>query len=312
MERGCGHVSDLAGFADWARSTGLQLTMLVTGVVLAGRLVAWLGGRITAGIDRRAIGADALVRSETAKHRHAVADVVTWVVIVLLYCIATVGAMQLLGLPLSGFIAPATVAGVAIGFGAQRIVQDLLAGFFLIAERQYGYGDVIRLSVPGVATPITGTVEEVTLRTTRTRSIDGEVITTPNGQIVQVVNLSRDWARAVVDVPLPSRVDIDAVNRVLKRTGEEAFDDPDLRRLLLDPPTVMGVESLAVDQFNIRMVARTLPGKQFDVGRSLRARSTIALAAAGITPSDVEVSASSDVESGGDSRPLTEAAGVRR
>jgi len=88
------------------------------------------------------------------------------------------------------------VIGVALGFGAQRIVQDVLSGFFMVAEHQYGFGDLVRLNVTGVANSVTGTVEEVTLRITRVRTPDGEVVTTPNGQIVQVINLSRDWARA--------------------------------------------------------------------------------------------------------------------
>jgi small-conductance mechanosensitive channel len=94
----------------------------------------------------------------------------------------------------------------------------------------------------------------------------------PNGQIVKVVNLSRDWARAVVDVPVLASVDVNRVNEILREVGRDAFRDPALRPLLLDPPSVMGVESLGLDEVNVRMVARTLPGKQFDVGRLLRAR----------------------------------------
>ena len=124
----------------------------------------------------------------------------------------------------------------------------------------------------GAPEPATGTVEDVTLRVTRVRSANGEVITVPNGQIVKVVNLSRDWARAVVDVPIPTTVDVNRVNEILRDVGREAFRDPALRPLLLDPPSVMGVESLDLDQVNVRMVARTLPGKQFEVGRDLRAR----------------------------------------
>jgi small conductance mechanosensitive channel len=178
-------------------------------------------------------------------------------------------------------VAPATVAGVALGFGAQRIVQDILSGFFIVAERQYGFGDVVRLAAPG-ATATTGTVEEITLRITRIRSLDGEVITTPNGQIVQVTNLSRDWARAVIDVPVPVTVDVSDVSDILRAVCSEAFEDEQLHRLMLDAPSVMGVESLAVDQFNVRVVARTLPGKQFEVGRALRARITQRLRRAGI------------------------------
>src|SRR5439155_2578810 len=106
------------------------------------------------------------------------------------------------------------------------------------------------------------------LRITRIRTLDGEVVSTSNGQIVQVTNLSRDWARAVVDVPVPVTADINRVSDVLRAACEDAFGDDALRRLMLDEPTVMGVESLAVDQFNVRVVARTLPGKQFDVGRA--------------------------------------------
>ena len=110
----------------------------------------------------------------------------------------------------------------------------------------------------------------------------GEVITTPNGQIVQVTNLSRDWARAVIDVPVPATIDVSHVTEILRRVGEEAYSDDRLRKMLLDPPTVMGVEKIEVDTFSVRMVARTLPGIQFEVGRELRARVASAFRREGI------------------------------
>ena len=121
----------------------------------------------------------------------------------------------------------------------------------------------------------------MTLRVTTHPHLDGEVVITPNGQIVQVTNLSRDWARAVVDVPVPVSVDVNRVSEILRQVGDEAFADASCSPLLLDAPSVMGVESIEVDQFNVRVVARTLPGKQFDVGRALRARITAALLAGG-------------------------------
>jgi moderate conductance mechanosensitive channel len=277
-----GALAPLTDIGLWARSSGLQIVLLVTGAVLVTRFAAWLGGRITGRIDARSGGGDTILRSEAAKHRHAVAQVLTWTVLVLVYCLAAVLVVQRLGVPLTGFVAPATVAGVALGFGAQRVVQDVLAGFFMVAERQYGFGDLVRLNVLGVADPVTGTVEEVTLRITRVRTADGEVVTTPNGQIIQVINLSRDWARAVVDVPVPASADVAAVSSLLSRVGADAYADEELHSLLLDPPAVMGVESMAIDQFKIRMVARTQPGKQFEVGRALRVRITSALLKAGI------------------------------
>ena len=189
---------------------------------------------------------------------------------------------QRLGVPMSGLVAPAAVAGVALGFGAQRLVQDVLSGFFVITERQYGYGDVVRLSVVGIGAPVQGTVEDVTLRVTQLRTVNGEVVITPNGQIVQATNLSRDWARAVIDVPVPSSADVSTVTAILQDVGTAAYADDELRPLLLDAPTVMGVESIEVGTLNIRIVARTLPGKQFQVGRMMRARIADALRIEGI------------------------------
>jgi moderate conductance mechanosensitive channel len=256
----------------WARGSGLEIVLLVTGTILLTRLATWLGARITGRIDEKARETDALVRSEDSKHRQALAQVITWAALAIIYCVAAVAIAERLGIPLTSLVAPAAVAGVAIGFGAQRVVQDILAGFFIVTERQYGFGDLIRLSVTGLSNPATGTVEDVTLRVTTVRTPDGEVVITPNGQITQVTNLSRDWARAIVDVPVPASADVNRVSDLLRRAGEQAYADPEVRRLMLDPPAVMGVQSIDVDHFQVRMVARTLPGKQFDVGRILRAR----------------------------------------
>ena len=94
--------------------------------------------------------------------------------------------------------------------------------------------------------------------------------------------LSRGWARAVVDVPVPAAVDVNRVSDLLRLIGQEAYTEPDLRQLLLDPPAVMGVQSIDVDYFQVRLVTRTLPGKQFDVGRILRARIAAGLRREGI------------------------------
>jgi len=267
---------------DWLSGRGLEVVLIILGSVLLARFVAWVGTRITDRIDSQATGGDVLVRSEAAKHRHSLTQVLTWVAIVLIYSIASFFVLDRLGVPITGLVAPTAALGVGLGFGAQRIVGDVLAGFFIITERQYGFGDVVAISVTGAPEPATGTVEDVTLRITRMRSSNGEVVIIPNGAIAKVVNLSRDWARAVVDIPVPASVDVNRVNEILRDVGREAFRDPALRPLLLDPPSVMGVESLDLDQVNVRMVARTLPGKQFEVGRNLRARVVLAFREQGL------------------------------
>src|SRR5208282_2408976 len=223
----------LTDVSTWARGSGLEIVLLVTGTILLTRMANWFGARITERIDAQARETDALVRSEASKHRQALAQVITWAVLAVIYCVAAVAIAERFGIPVTSLVAPAAVAAVALGFGAQRIVQDILAGFFIVTERQYGFGDLIRLSVSGLPDPAVGTVEDVTLRVTTVRTLDGEVVITPNGQIIQVTNL-------------------------LRRVGDEAYADPDVQVLMLDPPAVMGVQSIDVDHFQVRVVARTL------------------------------------------------------
>ena len=278
---GAYQITSLNDFSTWARTNLLEIVLLVLGAILLTRLAEWLRDRVTARIDARAGETDELTRTEAAKYRHVVAQVVTWAVLAVIYVVMAVLVVQRLGVPLAGLVAPAALLSAALGFGLQRFVQDIVAGFFITSERQYGFGDVIRISAASVP-EVTGTVEDVTLRVTRLRSVSGEVITTPNGQIIQVTNLSRDWARAVIDVPVPATVEVSHVTDVLRQVGDDAYADDDLRRMMLDPPSVMGVEKIEVDTFSVRMVARTLPGKQFEVGRELRARVASALRREGI------------------------------
>jgi small conductance mechanosensitive channel len=269
----------------WARGDGLQIILVVLGTVLLSRAVGAIGRLVTGRIDLGTgqAEADTVTRSEALRHRHSVAQVLVWLANVLLVSIGAVRVINLLGFSITGLVAPAAVLGVALGFGAQRIVQDLLAGFFIITERQYGFGDVIRIAALGSSTGVTGTVEEISLRITRIRSVDGEVIIIPNGQIVQVTNLSRDWARAVVDIPLWPSTDIAEANRILAEVTAAAWEDERLRSLMYDRPTVIGVERIDVRQVTVRIVARTVPDKHFEVQRALRARVITAFRKNGIT-----------------------------
>src|SRR5665647_1530271 len=282
----------------WIRGNGLEILLLVLGAILLTRLATWLRAMITERIDENTRESDALVRSEAAKHRAALAQVLTWTALVIVYAVTALQILDRLGVPMTGLVAPAAVVGVALGFGAQRLVQDLLAGFFIIAERQYGFGDLISIAGIGIPGGVVGTVEDVTLRMTKIRTANGEVIITPNGSIAQLTNLSRDWARAVVDVPFPPSVDIGHVSEILRQVGREIFADEELHAQLLDEPSVMGVQSIEVDQIHVRMVARTLPGRQFQVGLALRGRIATALRREGIhVPIELDTSEPTDMTS---------------
>jgi small-conductance mechanosensitive channel len=271
----------------WILERGVRIALLLIGGLLAARFINWAANRIVRRIDAEYQESDQLVRTESAKHRQAVASVISWVSVALLFVIVMVEVTDTLAIPIGSLVAPAAVLGAALGFGAQRLVQDLLAGFFIITEKQYGFGDLVSLTVSGIAAPAEGTVEDVTLRVTKLRSSEGEMFTIPNGQIVKTVNLSKDWARAVIDIPVPTSADLNLVNDVLHGVAESAMDDQGLRALILDAPQLMGVESIELDTVNLRMVARTLPGKQFEVGRRIRVLVVRALRRAGIvSPTD--------------------------
>ena len=273
----------------WIITRGLRIVMVLIVAVLAARFVNWVAQHVTRQLNVGFAQSDALVRSEASKHRQAVASVISWVSVVIIGIWVMMQIASVLQFSVGGLIAPATVVGAALGFGAQQLVRDLLSGFFILVERQYGFGDLVTLTVVS-ATEASGTVENVTLRVTRLRSPDGEVLTIPNGHIVKVVNLSKDWARAVVDIPVSTNADLNRVNEVLHQECDRAMDNPVLGALLLDAPTVMGVESIEVDTVTLRLVARTLPGKQFEVGRQLRVMVIRALARVGIvTAADATV-----------------------
>jgi moderate conductance mechanosensitive channel len=276
----------------WMLTNGLHIMMLLIGAVLAARFITWAAQKVTERLDVGFAESDALVRSEATKHRQAVASVISWVSVVLIAIVVAVQIADILNVSVRGLVAPATVIGAALGFGAQQLVKDLLSGFFIIIEKQYGFGDLVQLTISGSTTDARGTVENVTLRVTRLRSPDGEVFTVPNGQIVKSINQSKDWARAVVDIPVQTSADLNLVNEVLRQVCEHARDNEVLGELLLDAPTLMGVESIQVDTVTLRLVARTLPGKQFEAGRVLRALVIRALARAGVvTKGDATVHA---------------------
>ncbi|WP_353612079.1 mechanosensitive ion channel family protein [Mycobacterium sp. GA-1199] len=266
---------------------GVTIALLLIGGLLAARFINWAAQRIVSRIDAEYLESDQLVRSESTKHRQAVASVISWVTVALLFIIVAVQITDTLAIPIGSLVAPAAVLGAALGFGAQKVVQDLLAGFFIITERQYGFGDLVQLSMVGAPEESLGTVEEVTLRVTKLRTAEGEMYTIPNGNIVRSLNLSKDWARAVIDIPVPTGSDLNEVNDLLHAVAQNATDDPELSALMLDAPQLMGVESIGLETVNLRMVARTLPGKQFEVGRRIRVLVIAALRSAGIvSPAD--------------------------
>ncbi|WP_329683699.1 mechanosensitive ion channel family protein [Longimicrobium sp.] len=171
-----------------------------------------------------------------------------------------------LGVELGPLLAGAGVVGLAVSFGAQSLVKDVISGLFLLFENQFGVGDVIRIE------GVSGTVEQMTLRIVVLRDVHGVVHIVPNGQITKVSNLTRSWARVVLEVGVAYKEDPDHVMAVLRDVGRELYEDADWKPLLLDRVEVPGIETFGESAVNIRVMVKTLPLKQWDVARELRRR----------------------------------------
>ena len=252
----------------WSRDEGLQVVLIVLGTLLAVRVVRWVIGRVDARMSKRQ-PSDTLVLTEEAKRRNALLGVVTYVGVILVWAVGVFMMLERLGVNTGPLVASAGVLGLAVGFGAQSLVKDLVSGFFILAEGHYGVGDNIEINTNN---DLIGTVERITLRTTVLRAVSGEVHIVPNGEIKAVTNRSKEWARAVVDVVLAYDADLNESLDGLHDAVDALKDDPDLSLFLLEDPEVWGVESLSERDMRVRVVAKTLPLKQWQVARALRMR----------------------------------------
>jgi moderate conductance mechanosensitive channel len=170
-----------------------------------------------------------------------------------------------LGLNIGPFLASAGIAGVALGFGAQSLVKDFLSGTFMLLEDQYGVGDVVDFG------EVVGTVEEVALRVTKVRSIDGTLWYVRNGEILRTGNLTQEWSRAAVEVRVAYHADVDQVRSVLLQAAEQVRADPVLGQHVVEAPEVLGIEELTAEAVQLKVQVKTQAAMQWEVGRALRA-----------------------------------------
>ncbi len=273
-EQVCDLVYDWTGsarFADWA-DVLIGVPLAVIGLILLGLVVRWVLHRVVTRIARRAEKGvlperlDAVNAARRAQRAETMAGVFQSVITVVV--IAVVGTMILseIGVNIAPIIASAGIIGIALGFGAQSLVRDFLAGIFIFMEDQYGVGDVVDLG------EATGSVEAVTLRMTRLRDVNGIVWFVPNGEIVRVGNQSKNWSRAVIDVGVGYSEDLARVQQVLREIAHDMWEDEDYKGIIIEEPEVTGVEMLAADSVTIRVMVKTAPLQQWAVARTLRQR----------------------------------------
>jgi small conductance mechanosensitive channel len=194
-----------------------------------------------------------------------------------------------LGINITPILASAGVVGIAIGLGAQSLIRDFLAGFLILLEDQFSVGDAVKIG------ETSGTVEQLTLRVTRVRGLDGSLTIIPNGSLAAVVNFSKGWSRVVLDIDVDYKEDVDRAMRVMLETAKRMKGENP--REIIEEPLMLGVDKLSATSVTLRLLAKTAPNKQTDVGRELRRRVKLAFDQEGIkSPAQPQLLASPLVE----------------
>ena len=236
----------------------------IVGILFVAAISYWLLGIITKALSRQIQELDNEEDSELDKRTETIFRVVRSTGIVLIVGTAVLMVLTEIGISITPLLASVGFAGLALGLGAQTLVKDIISGLFVLIENQYTVGDSIEIN--GLA----GTVEEMTLRATMVRGLNGTRHIIPNGEIRVVSNMTSDWSRAVLDIGISYDANIDAAIQALNEVGQQAAEDQIIAPLLLEPVTVTGVEGLDEWAVRLRMLVKTAPGQQWDVQRYLR------------------------------------------
>ena len=231
--------------------------------------------------DTAALSAAAVAAAGTERHEQrarALGSILRSGVSIVVFGIAALTILGDLGFNLTPLLLSTTVLGVALGFGAQNLIRDYLAGILMLVEDHYGVGDTINVK------DATGTVEAMTLLTTRLRDVNGVVWHIRNGTIESVGNESQGWSRAVIDYPVPYGEDLARIRALMEQAASSMFAERGWRKLMLEKPEVWGAQELSSKEVTMRIVAKTAPMRQWEVARELRARVKAALDVAGVAP----------------------------
>jgi small-conductance mechanosensitive channel len=240
---------------------GLRTALIVIVAFFLTRLLRRAVRRMEGKVAEQTSPMRALQRTQT------LTKVISSAGIVVIWTVAGIYVLSGLGYDLAPLLAGVGIIGLAVGFGAQDLVKDVVNGFFILLEDQYGVGDVVQINQEA-----TGKVEQLTLRVTGLRDIDGTMHFVSNGGIEHVANRTKDWSRAVIDVGVSYSADPGQVRRVLEKVSSDAKESGELGGSLYEPPQVLGVEALGEYEVVWRMLAETKPGRQWDIGRQLRER----------------------------------------
>lgn len=253
--------SIIATLSGWAIEHGIPILLILIAAFVMTRILRTAVRRFEKRFDK-----EGELPNEMEKRAKTLTGLLNATISVVIYSGAAMMIITELGIAIGPLLAGAGIAGVAIGFGAQSLVKDVISGFFILLENQIRVGDVVQ--VAGIA----GLVEAVNLRTTRLRDLEGKVHIIPNGIIDVASNFTKDWSRAVMDIGVAYKEDVDEVMEILEQVGKELCEDPEWGKSILEPMSLLGLDSFGDSSVNIKLFFKTVPLKQWDIARQYRKR----------------------------------------
>jgi small-conductance mechanosensitive channel len=244
----------------WAFTSGVRLVLILVAAFLLWRTIRLLTNKLNGMLQEFTHSVERQKRAQTLSH------IVQVVATTVLLIVTTLLALGELGMNIAPLLATAGIGGLAIGFGAQNLVRDVITGFFILLEDQIRIGDVVKVGDKG------GLVEGMSLRVLRLRDFDGSVHMIPNGTITTVTNMTKDFSYCVLSVSVAEKEDVDKVIAVLKEAGTALRQDPEFAADILENLEIVGVDDVAASQLTVKIRLKTLPTRQWRIGYELRRR----------------------------------------
>lgn len=249
---------------DWLTDHGIRIAIIILlGIILDKTVDRFADRAIKKYVIKKQQHRD---MEEVEQRAETLADVFNTTTSVVVTSVVIMMVLPELGMAIGPLLAGAGVIGLAVGFGAQNLVRDFFAGLFILIEDQYSIGDVIRIG------DVAGTVELINLRRTVLRDLDGVQHHIPNGEIKLASNLTKDWSKINIQVPVSYDTDIDKVTALLNKIGKELSESPEHKDSFIEAPTVLGLDKFGPSELLLKVVAKTKPGKQWEMARELRKR----------------------------------------
>ncbi|OGQ11516.1 MAG: mechanosensitive ion channel protein MscS [Deltaproteobacteria bacterium RBG_19FT_COMBO_46_12] len=245
---------------NWLLTSGLHIILVLVLTAIALRAAKVLSTRLISVVVRQKEDTEFQKRTQT------LGSIVRYVLIIAIIIVAAITLLKELGIEIAPVLAAAGIVGLAVGFGAQSLVKDVISGFFILLEDQIRVGDVVQIAGKG------GLVEKINLKTTILRDLAGNVHYVPNGHIDVVTNMTKDFSRYVFDIGVAYREDVDEVIEVIKEVDEELRSDPDYKDEILEPIEILGLDQFANSGVIVKARTTTLPIKQWRVGREFNRR----------------------------------------